>query len=377
MGKRGQAAVELIVILAMGLIIMLVILKYSQEVSLSSSGRFESTKAKSLINDLADAAELVYQQGFGSRTKLYVMVPDNVQKTNVSGRTISMRLSAGGKDNDVFRNLDFAVTGSIPKGAGNYWIYVESKGDFVEINVNISDEIEICYDTVDNDNDGDIDCDDDKCIGQIGPNGGVCCDGDDDNCAGVASCHYCDTDLECSFNTTTTICDNGYLCSDSGTGNDAYGDGDKKNPSRGYCDGTGNCDFGRGSSCSLGRDDNSEGTGLTICVDTNETCQDTCTDTFDNDNDGCADAADSNCGATETICDDTTDNDCDGATDCDDSDCNGQPGCVFECSYYGECSSCISAGCEWCDGWWIFDSHCEDECIFWTTCLGTCKTESC
>jgi len=138
MGKRGQAAVEMIIILAIALVIILIIVYSSQKTSLSALGQYEAAKAKATLDDLADAAELVYQQGFGAKTKLYLTIPSNVVSTNVSLNTMAFKLASRGYEEDIFRNVDFTVTGSIPKEAGNYWFFVEAKDGYVIITPNVT-----------------------------------------------------------------------------------------------------------------------------------------------------------------------------------------------------------------------------------------------
>lgn len=138
MEKKTQAAVEMIIILALALVIIISIVSFSQKSALSASGQYEAARAKATLDDLANTAELVYQQGFGARTKLYLTIPDNVINTNVSSNVISMRLAAGGTISDVHRNTDFTITGSIPKDAGNYWFFVEAKDGYVQITPNVT-----------------------------------------------------------------------------------------------------------------------------------------------------------------------------------------------------------------------------------------------
>ncbi len=135
--KRCQAAVELIIILAVALIILSIIISFSSDTYTSVSGQFEATKARTAVDDLTDAAKLVYQQGVGSRTKIFVTLPNDIIYTNVTNNLIAIKFYAGGNERDVYRTLDFDVSGEIPAEQGNYWMYLESKSGYVSISNDI------------------------------------------------------------------------------------------------------------------------------------------------------------------------------------------------------------------------------------------------
>ena len=145
--------------------------------------------------------------------------------------------------------------------------------------------IEICNNNIDDDGDGDIDCQDNDCV-------------DED---------VCDTDGD-------GVNDDVDDCPDY-AGTEANG-----------CDAT-------ETSC----DDNldNDGDGNTDCEDSDCGVSDDCVP--DSDGDGVNDSLDNcinyagteanGCDVTETFCDDNIDNDGDGSIDCDDSDCNGVTAC--------------------------------------------------
>ena len=187
-----------------------------------------------------------------------------------------------------------------------------------------------CNDGKDNDCDGYIDCAENGCIGQTGPNGDECCSANSDctNYGYAVGCGYCDTDKECNYYGTSQLCNAAWKCSGSPGGDGYYDAPNYKIPSRGYCDGAGTCDYSLSAPvCDLGEGTPQERSGYDICKDGQSSCVDSCSDTLDNDGDGCTDGVDSNCGGKETIWDDGIDNDCDGLTDTSDDDCwNCNPG---------------------------------------------------
>ena len=140
---------------------------------------------------------------------------------------------------------------------------------------------ENCAAEGDEDMDGDADCADSDCDGQMGPNGETCEPG------GEMSC-------------------------DDGQDNDGDGATDCADPS---------CDAVQGAGCEGDTDGD-------------------CSDGMDNDGDGNTDCADGGCdgqtgpngetceAGAEVTCDDGDDNDGDGAADCDDADCAATEACT-------------------------------------------------
>jgi len=171
-------------------------------------------------------------------------------------------------------------------------------------------------------------------------------------CTGINSCavdnSYCTV---FSYNTSATICNDNYLCSDSLGGDGLYDSTDYSSPSQGYCDNLGTCDFAMttGTACDYPEDENIE--AGTVCVDGNSECVDTCSDLISNDGDLCIDGDDSDCGGTEILCNDGLDNDCDGDLNCDDSDCVDDVVCL-ECVHNSDCDYgdlvCTENECENC-----------------------------
>jgi hypothetical protein len=234
---------------------------------------------------------------------------------------------------------------------------------------------EVCDDAIDNDSDGDMDCDDSDCADDPACQVGVenCGNGIDDDEDGFADCD----DQDCFSNPVCTleICDNSIdddgdgdtdcadaecvdttycqsvdpeIC-DDGIDND--GDGLTDCGDIVDCSAAANCQSVDPEICDDGIDNDSD--GLTDCDDVDDcsaaaNCQtvdpEICDNSIDDDGDGLIDCADTddcsaaaNCqgGGTE-ICDNSADDDGDTFAGCVDDDCQGDAACA---SYLNECSS--------------------------------------
>ncbi|MEM7230939.1 MAG: dockerin type I repeat-containing protein [Planctomycetota bacterium] len=160
----------------------------------------------------------------------------------------------------------------------------------------LSDRVcqEICLDGIDNDGNGDTDCEDSQCDAYYGCEIEFCDDGVDNDGDGLVDC----------------------------------GDPD--------CDGDTLCRFTPRERCFGGADEDRD--GLIDCEDPD--CArstfclppEDCEDGVDNDLDGVADCEDSDCTAVcEEDCTDGIDNDADRRIDCVDSECEGFPACPEIC----------------------------------------------
>ena len=124
--KKSQAAVEMIIILAVAMAVLGSIIVVNNKIMTGTSGKIESTKARIAVDNLADSAELVYQQGAGSRTRVFITLPNEIQSFTASQQTLNMQLYAGGDLKNVYRSFDFNVSGTLPTEEGSYWIYTTS-----------------------------------------------------------------------------------------------------------------------------------------------------------------------------------------------------------------------------------------------------------
>jgi hypothetical protein len=132
--RQGQAATEMLIIFSVALIILVSTLAINSDLLSSSDNQISSTKTKTAINDIADAAEYVYQGGIGSKTKVYVALPNGLKSINISDQTIKAEF-LGDKD-AIYRNVDFMVSGIMYIDEGFQWVTIESMDGYVSINGN-------------------------------------------------------------------------------------------------------------------------------------------------------------------------------------------------------------------------------------------------
>jgi len=128
---KAQGGTEMLIILALALGILVAIFATNTDVMSGASTRFRYSKARAAVNDIGDAAKLVYEQGTGSRTKVYISLPNSIDSFTASGETIAINFK--GNDETVYRNVGFEVNGTLPTRESFYWICIEAMEDNVQI----------------------------------------------------------------------------------------------------------------------------------------------------------------------------------------------------------------------------------------------------
>ena len=124
----------MIVILSIMLGIFLIILVSNNAILSSSGSRLNHERANAALDDVSNAANLVYQQGSGAKMKVYVTVPQNAYDSLVWNKTITLDLHVkDSKTQTLYRVLDFDVNGTFPNASGSYWVTVEAFDDYVNV----------------------------------------------------------------------------------------------------------------------------------------------------------------------------------------------------------------------------------------------------
>jgi hypothetical protein len=258
-----------------------------------------------------------------------------------------------------------SITMTVSAGT-TYYVVVDgwnnNVGEFtLNIACNLGGSPENCTNGIDDDGDGDVDCDDSDCVGAAGCTGELCTDGIDNDgdgqvdcadsdCVGTSAClaedcfNGADDDGDGLADCDDPECSILPSCSSENCYDNIDNDGDAlidcDDPD---CTGDPMCnpDPGGDEDCSNGFDD--DGDGLVDCMDPVDCGSDpacggpvteNCANGTDDDGNGLVDCDDPMCasdpacgGPSPEICDDGIDNDGDGAIDCDDVNCDADTAC--------------------------------------------------
>jgi len=130
--RKGQAALEYMMVISLVLLFIIPVWAYMSTVNQEATNEINYAYGKNAARKVIDAAELVYSQGPPASVEINVYIPRYVQWVNVTNETISFRMNAG-YETDVFGISTVPLNGTMPIVEGNYFIKVESKGAYVQI----------------------------------------------------------------------------------------------------------------------------------------------------------------------------------------------------------------------------------------------------
>ncbi len=131
--RKGQAAVELVLILAAAfLILTIIVILANQQLGYSRESLRHAT-AQASLNDIARAAEEVAREGPGSARKVPITVPDGVLGNDsfVAGHLLNWRLQTANGVTDVNAYSSAQMQGSLPTAGASVWVIAREGYVFV------------------------------------------------------------------------------------------------------------------------------------------------------------------------------------------------------------------------------------------------------
>jgi len=131
--KKAQSSIEVLVIFAMMLVIFLIIYPISIGVSDSVETRLRLQTTRNALDEIAGNAKMVYNEGDGAKSNIYVKLPREIMETEVLADYIYITLSTSSGGKTVFKSFPFEVVGELPESEGLINISIEARRDFVMI----------------------------------------------------------------------------------------------------------------------------------------------------------------------------------------------------------------------------------------------------
>ncbi len=127
--RKGQAAVELMVVLAISVTVLIAIYSYSA----TSMGEMNKQKivdeAQTSVNSLEQAANDVYKQGVGATKKVFYKVPSGIDQTKSGIESDTFVLNV--LSTDVYAKPDVCLQGSLETEQGGHWAWVTAQEECV------------------------------------------------------------------------------------------------------------------------------------------------------------------------------------------------------------------------------------------------------
>lgn len=121
--RKAQAATETLIILGVAFAVLLAVIFSSTDIMNMFSASEKASKAGLMLEDISNAVDLVYSQGEGAKTRVYVTVPADV----VSSSVLADRLEIRFRNDTIHRSFSHNITGQLPAEEGNYWVIIEAR----------------------------------------------------------------------------------------------------------------------------------------------------------------------------------------------------------------------------------------------------------
>ena len=128
---KGQAAIELLVILAISVTVLLVLLSYGQDKLTASESRFRDAQISSSLKELVRGADFVYSQSVGTMTEVRITVPKGVQSIGIRSNHCFEYLVSTPAGTKSMQECSLAkLNGTINKNRGSE-IILTNNGEYV------------------------------------------------------------------------------------------------------------------------------------------------------------------------------------------------------------------------------------------------------
>ena len=133
--KKGQAAIEYMVVVAVGLLVLIPIVYYSSRSFQNYKEDTNILSAKTTVEKIGENVDWVYSQGYPARVQIKVYVPEKVTLASLENRTVLMRIYSTSGPKDVYYETISDMVGALPSRAGFYRLSVAATDGFVNVSV--------------------------------------------------------------------------------------------------------------------------------------------------------------------------------------------------------------------------------------------------
>ncbi len=133
MKKKGQAAAELLIILAVAIVVLIAIYSFSFE-AITDIGQEQIIEtAQTSVKDLANATNDVYEQGVGAKKRVFYQVPGNVDesKSGIEGNAFVLNVLKS----DVYASANTCLLGEMPTSTGGHFVWLTAQEQCVFVGI--------------------------------------------------------------------------------------------------------------------------------------------------------------------------------------------------------------------------------------------------
>jgi len=132
---KAQVAVEYMIIVGVGLIMIFLSVNYLLGLFQSYSDENKISLAKNSVYKIGENADLVFSQGPPAKVRVEIYIPESVQEISFSNKTVLFKVKTSSGVNDIFYNSIPQIIGILPIKSGQYYISLTSDQNYVNISV--------------------------------------------------------------------------------------------------------------------------------------------------------------------------------------------------------------------------------------------------
>lgn len=130
---RGQAAFEYMALFAIALLILGILVWYSQQITERNREDITVANAITAVNKIAEASDIVYTQGKPSQITLSVYIPERVESVEFNNTVIIMKVNIGSGTSDIIATSKANLQGNISSDSGLKKIKVIAEENYVNV----------------------------------------------------------------------------------------------------------------------------------------------------------------------------------------------------------------------------------------------------
>ncbi len=129
--KRGQGAVEFLIILSVSLAIILSVYSLGTQTVVDMNKRKILEDAENSVKSLAEAVDDVYRQGEGAKRYVYYDVPDTIDESLSGTENQTIRFNVMGSD--IIAETNAPLSGTLNLSPGRHWVWFSAYEGYVAI----------------------------------------------------------------------------------------------------------------------------------------------------------------------------------------------------------------------------------------------------
>ena len=130
---RGQAAFEYLVLFGIALLLLGILVWYSQNVTQRNRDDIIVANAINAVNKIVEASNIVYTQGKPSQLTIDIYIPEKVTSIQFSNNIVIMQVSIGSATSDIIATSKAPLQGNLSSDSGMRKIKVIAEENYVNV----------------------------------------------------------------------------------------------------------------------------------------------------------------------------------------------------------------------------------------------------